>query len=838
MGKTRLARQIMAEAAEGEWGERLFCSLVSCETLPDLEAAIARALGLTLGGGSLRERELAIKGPILLILDNLDALASAAGPTLDSLLAELPDLQLLVTSLGPTGVPDEVRFELGPLEPDDAEALYRDRSARSWADRRPAPDDARTIGELVHRLDRIPLAIELAAARARILPPRTLLSRIDGRLELLRTDRPGRHGSLEQALSITWELLEPPEQLAMARSSVFAGGFSIDAAAAVLGEGRETDTWRFLDSLRNLSFLQVDDRDPPRFFAYESVQAFAARQLARLGELESSIDRHRRFFLEQASAHAEEMQGPGAPEAIRWLRVERENLLAALRRGSERDPVSAARIGVALAAVLHLEGVTSSEFEILAEVVSAARRAGSPSLIIQALRSRAEAFARRGRPAAAREDLEEALELAAGMESRLEEGFVRSELGRLHAEAGEPQRAEEEEERALEIARALGNPDLEALALLGLGLAAKAKADLVGAHRAFEDSLQVSRRHGRLLWEGRAHFNLGTIHAELGRFREAREALQEAQRCFRRVGNRTGEAYTLFNLGAIEFTVGRLEEAERYSQAAFQLEGADSHLTFVGQGLSTLGLIAFERGEIKSAEQQLAESAAIIAKTGDRARLHQILPFLAGAQALLGRLSEARRALDEVRAHFEEIGDRESLEGLELFEGFLEIAQARGHLFEGKKLERTELEQRARERLLCEKGGDRRLVVEGRRLLQRAISRAEAAPDEELDLQLTVGPEATWFQLEGGAQVELRRRATLRRILSRLVEQRLAAPGIGLDLRELFAAGWPNQSIGEESAGRRVYTAIWTLRSLGLEKVLLHGEDGYCLDPTTTVELT
>src|SRR5690606_6958425 len=147
----------------------------------------------------------------------------------DELIAHQEGLHLLVTSVVPLGLRQEVCFELGSLEDDDAVELYLDRIHRLRANRDGVAVDRPAIEELVRRLDRIPLAIELAAARSTVLPPRVLLSQMEQRFELLRSGKPGRHSSLHQALTLTWELLTELEREALARASVFVGGFSLEA---------------------------------------------------------------------------------------------------------------------------------------------------------------------------------------------------------------------------------------------------------------------------------------------------------------------------------------------------------------------------------------------------------------------------------------------------------------------------------------------------------------------------------------------------------------------------------------------------------------------------------
>jgi len=193
IGKTRLAKQIGVELLDAyqEDGGVWFCSLADCRTAAEVESGIARTLGIPQKSDADLASAISSRGRMLLILDNLDSAALQVGELLDDWLDSCPHLQLLTTSITPISVEGAIRIELGPLATSDAVALYLERAHRASADTLVAESDRPAVEELVRRLDGIPLAIELAAARVRVLPPKALLSRFGERFELLRSDAPG-----------------------------------------------------------------------------------------------------------------------------------------------------------------------------------------------------------------------------------------------------------------------------------------------------------------------------------------------------------------------------------------------------------------------------------------------------------------------------------------------------------------------------------------------------------------------------------------------------------------------------------------------------------------------
>lgn len=818
MGKTRLARRLARELGGA------FLGVEACATEADLRAAVAERLGLT---GEMDGETLAARGPLLLVLDSVDPHARPLAGVLEEWLDRCPELALLVTSLVPLGIRGEVRFELGPLDEADAVALYLDRARDASADRALAQPEREALDELVSRLDRLPLAIELAAARVRVLPPRQLLERISKRLDLLRS----ADGSLASALSLSWNLLTADEQRVLARASVFVGGFTLAAAEAILGCDLIVDQ---LDGLRAKALLQFDGA---RFSLYESVREFAALRLRELGGAAELERLHAAYFASEGTARATRAEGPEALEALRWLATERENLLAAHRRSFGVAPAVAARAGLALAALFSRGGPLAFQREILDACVQAARRTGDPRLLVQALHERGRVRKREGGSAAARKDVDEGLSVARAQGLRASEGHLLIASASLRVLSSDSE-ARSELERALAIGNEEGDPFLEGQSLLVLGALEESLGALDSAAAQTEEALALFRRGGHLRFCGIALLNLGAIHSHRGRFSAARNALAQACEIFASLENLTSLSYATTNLGTLALAMGDLDGAEQHLLEVLAIERRSSNRQLHGIATGQLGIIALERGGLREAERRLADGIAELRELGVQRERTMLLPFHAAALALLGGTEEARVELAEAREAFDDVGDPAGLQMLALLEGIVALAEARRVALSGG--DAASLEAGARELLAAPvgTGGTVEGLFVARRLLEQALARRavpEVAKVSASSGALVVGRDTAWFSFAGGERVDLRRRTAVRLLLRGLVENRLIAPGVGASAAELAGIGWPGEKILPTAAAARVWNAIRILRDLGLAPVLLRHADGYLLDPALSV---
>ncbi|MGH3801251.1 MAG: ATP-binding protein, partial [Pseudonocardiaceae bacterium] len=371
-GKTRLARQAAADALDRHPDGVWWVELARLEAATLLPAAVIGALGLReVPGRPLLDTlvEHLRTGRALVVLDNCEHLLAACAQFADALLRGCPSLTILATSRAPLGVPGEVTWRVPsmslPAEPrrerietlrlSDAVSLFIDRAMLVRPDFAITSANAPAVAQICHDLDGIPLAIELAAARVRMLAPDQIARALSDRFHLLtggaRTVMP-RHQTLAASIDWSHELLRDGERTLLRRLSVFAGGWTLDAVEQVCpGEG--IDHYDVLDLLTGLvdkSLVTTDEQGPEtRYGLLETVRQYATARLADAGEIDGLRDRHLAYHLALAEAAEPQVLGAGRDDPVlHTLATELPNLRAALERAAATDPNAGLRLVAAL----------------------------------------------------------------------------------------------------------------------------------------------------------------------------------------------------------------------------------------------------------------------------------------------------------------------------------------------------------------------------------------------------------------------------------------------------------------------------------------------------------
>jgi predicted ATPase/serine/threonine protein kinase/DNA-binding SARP family transcriptional activator len=458
VGKTRLAMQagtqLLAEFADGVF----FVSLAALSDAQLVIPTIAQTLGVIQGFQTLAS-SLAQKR-MLLVLDNMEQLLSA-GPALGELLGEAPEVKLLVTSREALRLRAECCYRVRPLEladpatiADTGEAL-RHGALELFAERARAVQstfevthhNAATIAEICARLDGLPLAIELAAARTAVLTPHAILARITKRFSLLAggpVDLPERHQTLRSTIAWSYDLLRDDQQRLFARLAVFSGGFTLDAAEAVC----DAD----LDDVASLVDKSLVRADGERFGLFESIREFALEQLA--DDLRMIRKRHADYYLELAeTAHPQRWREERALAAR--LQHEHDNFRAALTWLQDADAHRHAALTSALGWLWHVHGHFDEGRDHLRRALQAGPRDG----VIRArlLTAAGELGGWSGEGAAATALLERAVELWDGLGQDQEVVFALQDLGWAHFFGGAEQQARSSMERSLRLQRQIGD---------------------------------------------------------------------------------------------------------------------------------------------------------------------------------------------------------------------------------------------------------------------------------------------------------------------------------------------------------------------------------------------
>jgi len=386
LGKTRLAHAVSRRALQRTVQ---FVGLAGVTDPSEVATEVAAALGVT--GVSTRAgrttdaptnlataiaRNLA-GAPALLVLDNCEHVLDGAVELARSLVAVLPDLRILTTSRAPLGLTSETVYPLAELEPDTAVDLFSQR-ARAVRPDVELPDDV--VRRLCTRLDGLPLALELAAARTNVLSVEQIEQRLEHRFALLNRgarDAPDRHRTLQAVIDWSWQLLGTSEQEALATLSVFADGFDLDAACDVMaaagtyGVGSTIDPVDVVEHLVDQSLLRRTDRGGrPRFRMLETVREFGADELARSGRADASVHAVTTWAAAIARQHGPTLFGPDPDASLRCLLDEEDNLAAALRSAVDAEAtVPTAAIFGALSALWSVQSRHEQVFGTAADVI-------------------------------------------------------------------------------------------------------------------------------------------------------------------------------------------------------------------------------------------------------------------------------------------------------------------------------------------------------------------------------------------------------------------------------------------------------------------------------------
>ncbi|MGK4001617.1 tetratricopeptide repeat protein [Sorangium sp. So ce1036] len=848
MGKTRLALELASRWAEAHAGEAVWlCELTACRDLRAVCGAVARAIGAQVAAGrreaTLVERigrALATEGPALLVLDNLEHVLDQAAPALDAWVRAAPELRFLATSRERTRLSGEISYELGPLglpaegsiERSAAVALFLDRAAAHRAAAPPPSSDEHLadVAALVRRLEGIPLAIELAAAREGVLGVRGLLARLGSRLDLLAgaaRGREARQATMRSAIEWSWDLLDDRERRALACCSVFRGPFPLAAAAAVLAEPDAAAIDR-VEALRDKSLLRAA---PPgsdgatRFALYEGVRELAAEKLAERGEREAAVARHAAFYLAAGEAAAADFERRGGLDALNRIAGDLEELLAVAERAlapatAPRGGAEAAAGGALAAAapraaaeralralcaiepVLSTRGPFGAQLELLDRALAAAEELpADPGVVARALAARGRARRLRGQAEAALADLERARAQAAALGAEALLSGILADLGVLHHGRREMERARDHYEQALALHRALGD------------------------RRA----------------EGRVLGNLGALHHDERREEEAAAYYERAIAIAAEIGDGRTEGIFSTNAGLLEQERGAPAQARRRYERAVAILGEVGDLRLLAITLGNLGALHHEEGRLADARACHGRAVALLREALDRRSEGIALCRLGAALASLGEVEEARRALEPAERLLAQLGDEPDVELARVASGFVDLALAQAARRAGRGDEAAAHAGAARRRIARAREGspssasrsdDVRLLL---RILERSLAALGDVPEARAEGELLLTEGARFVRPPGSGWHDLRERHAARRLLLALAEQQRCAPGRGLSLAALKEAGWPGERILPEAAANRIYVAMNLLRKLGMKPWLRRDAEGYSLDPALPV---
>ena len=572
-GKTRLALQVGSEIIE-HFHEGVFFVALAPITDPGLvPSTIAQSLGISeVAGRSIVDslKDYLQNKSLLLLLDNFEQVIPAA-PIVAELLSVGSGLKALVTSREAMRISGEREYLVPPLALPNltqlpsveslsqytAVQLFLQRAQAVKPDFRITPDTAPAVAEICYRLDGLPLAIELAAARIKLLPPRAMLARLEHRLEFLTggaRELPARQQTLRNAIAWSYDLLNEEEQKLFRQLSVFVGGCTLDAVEAVSGDHQAGLS--LLDqfgSLLDKSLLREVEgiSDEPRFVMLELLREFGSDQLKTSDEQEITRDRHTRFFLALAERAESKLESADQLDWINRMEQEHDNLRAALEWSKTAEGAGdlCLRLAGALGLFWEARGYFSEGRERLSATLATEAAQGRTAERAKLLARAAELAYRQSDYAATVELAEESLSIYREVGDKQGIASVLIKLGNAATEAGDYETASGFLEEALSIWQELHDKHGTARALISLGWAALRPGDYQLANKRLEAALVISRELEDTRSIGFELSGLGEVALRQGDYGRATQLLEESLELRRQLGNKWGVGVSLGTLG-------------------------------------------------------------------------------------------------------------------------------------------------------------------------------------------------------------------------------------------------------------------------------------------------
>jgi predicted ATPase/class 3 adenylate cyclase len=612
-GKTRLALQVAAGLLDGSGDGVWFADLAPLQD-PDLVAVtVASVLGIRQEPGRpvLDTLVEAIgQGHLLVLLDNCEHVIGACAKLADALLRGCPDITLLATSREPLGIDGERVHRVPSMgTPADGDAvdaiviteavrLFIDRAAQHGVSLTWDEPTARVVGRICRRLDGIPLAIELAAARLRVMPVAELDARLDQRFSLLtggsRTALP-RQQTLRALVDWSWDLLNAAERQVLARLSVFAGGFDLAAAEAVTSgpDLPPDEVIGHLGALVDKSLVQFDDTSAgsARYRLLETVRQYATRQLQAAGPAEADAARtaHRDHYLALAEAAAPQLVARDQAQWLDRLELELDNLRTAIAFSvALEEPASGLRLAASLRVFWKVHGHAAEGADTLRALLEERAAQGATLVRARALATAAFLIEQTGAYAVAEEYCEEALAIARSARDDYLIADLLSTQALVLLRQGQQAATLSLVESGVDVARRLEEPRPLARLLSVRSFALSVGGDHVAAAGDSAESLRLFRQLGDRLAVGTMLGNLGYIELSKGDLRSARSHLVESLDIFRELDDRPGVVHETLNLGLAEYLAGSPRAAEGLFAESFDL--ARQARMKVGAAYALIGL--------------------------------------------------------------------------------------------------------------------------------------------------------------------------------------------------------------------------------------------------------
>jgi predicted ATPase/transcriptional regulator with XRE-family HTH domain len=650
VGKTRLALEI-ALGLQNEFAQGACFVPLAPIADPDMVLpAIAQALRVREAPGQallatvqshLRDKRL------LLVLDNFEQIIDAA-PLLKTLLVDAPGVKALVTSRELLRLYGEQGFPVPPLPLPDAhpqrlppvEALALYPSVQMFVERVKAtkpdfaltPTNAADVAQICAWLDGLPLAIEMAAGQVKWLSMHRLLLELSHRLAALNgglRDLSPRQQTLRGAIDWSYNLLSPAERVLFTRISIFSGGFTIEAAQAVMGNTPSVVSGLELLADKSLLRNDIGPEGESRFTMLETIREYAREKLRASGDEMEAQRRHATYYLSLARLAEPELNGRHQDLWLNRLDAESNNFRAALEWCVPHD----LNIGLQLASALWqfylVRGYLSEGLARLEVMLARPGEEVSPALRARALRATSALIHKLGDPARAAALAEQSLALYQELGDRKGVASALHLLGNVALMQSDYTRADDLYSQALSLYRETGSQMETALVLTNLGLIAKDQGRYAQATALYEESRVLHQRMGNRRGVALAYTFLSIVAYWLGDYARAAAQAEHALSAYREMGNKMDEAYALENLGMSRFKLGDVATARRLLSDSLDILRELGDKSGVALVLTDLGTLRYAQGDWDGAAASHCDGLASSVEVGDRRRIAFCLEGLA-----------------------------------------------------------------------------------------------------------------------------------------------------------------------------------------------------------------
>jgi predicted ATPase/DNA-binding CsgD family transcriptional regulator/Tfp pilus assembly protein PilF len=709
VGKTRLALHV-ANGLRDEFPDGIW--LVRLEAIREVElvlATIAQAVGIAdTSSSDLADLLAGWLGPgaHLFVIDNFEQVAEAS-PVLVYLLERCPGLKLLVTSRMSLDIYGEREYPLGPLPMPvsidgasisdllgySAIKLFVDRAAEVKPSFALTTANAADVFAICQRLDGLALAIELAAARIKVLTPPALLERLANSLRVLTSgarNLPERQQTMRGAIAWSYELLKPEDQLIFRLLSVFSGGFTLEALEAVMAhlaadpkseiDATECDADLLLERISDLVDQSLvrrtdSDEDMPRFDLFQTIQEYAADQLEEHGESHAVKVAHAEYLVALGERAEPELVGPDQTRWFDLLEAEHDNIRAALAFAIQaREVHLAQRIPAPLWRFWWIRGHWTEGRRWLKQILDMS----GPEM------NRAYAYCLRAAAALAEDqgDYDEcmplyqrALDASRLLGDRSLEGYVVSAIANTWHDRGSYDEALRLHNEALALFEEVGDRRGIASCYNNIATVSFYRRDYPTAEQGYKQAQELLTEIGDYRGAGMALGNLGAVLFSQGRYEPARDAHEQSIAAMRRIGDETGVANELSNLGNTYQALGDFDKALELNKQALEIHtrlGAQRNASFAR---AALGAIMRDQGDLPAATDWFVEALQTFAACGDISSSANVLGSLAEMAHSFGDSERGARLFGAAQAQLDSIGTARGPEELEDYERILGVVR-------------------------------------------------------------------------------------------------------------------------------------------------------------------